>query len=157
MDIIDRGAVIYGRVDIKIPAYYRGNVVGFVASIEELPIMPDNIAKVVLNERTGTIVMGGNVSVDECAVTQGGITIHVESSADATQPLPYSYGTTVVTKNSDVEVTEDSAKTIVLQATANINDIVGALNAVGATPRDIISIIQTMKAAGAIHADVEII
>lgn len=146
-----------GRVDIKIPAYYRGNVVGFVASIEELPIMPDNVAKVVLNERTGTIVMGGNVAVDECAITQGGITIHVEGSTDASQPLPYSYGTTVVTKETDVEATEDKAKTIVLQATANISDIVGALNSVGATPRDIISIIQSMKAAGAIHADVEII
>lgn len=146
-----------GRVDIRIPAYYRGNVVGFVASIEELPILPDNVAKVVLNERTGTIVMGGNVSVDECAITQGGLTIRVESSNDASQALPYSYGTTVVTKNTEVEATEDKAKTIVLQATSNISDIVGALNAVGATPRDIISILQAMKASGAIHAEMEII
>ena len=146
-----------GRIDIKIPAYYRGNVVGFVASIEDLPVMPDSVAKIVLNERTGTIVMGGNVTVDECAITQGGLTIRVESATDVSQPLPYSYGNTMVTKNDETEATEDKAKTIVLQATSNISDIVGALNAVGATPRDIISIIQAMKASGAIHADVEVI
>ncbi len=146
-----------GRIDIRIPSSYRGNVVGFVASIEELPVMPDSVAKVVLNERTGTIIMGGNVSVDECAITQGGLTIRVEAASETSQPSPYSYGTTVVTKDTDVEAKEDNAKTIVLQATANISDIVGALNAVGATPRDTISIIQAMKAAGAIHADVEII
>ena len=75
----------------------------------------------------------------------------------ATQPPPFSYGTTVVTKNDDVEVTEDQAHSIVLPATADVSDIVGALNAVGATPRDIISILQAIKAAGALHAELEII
>jgi len=150
-------AVNPGRIDISIPAYYRGNVVGFVASIEELPVMPDNVAKIVLNERTGTIVMGGDVSVDEIAITQGGLSIRVQKNQNATQPEPFSYGTTIVTKNTDVEVTEDKASTVVLPATANINDIVGALNAVGATPRDIISILQAMKAAGAIHAELQLI
>lgn len=145
-----------GRVDIRIPAYFRRNVVGFVASIENLPVLPDNIAKVVLNERTGTIVMGGNVTVDECAVTQGGFSVQVTTSEDAVV-APFTVGSAVKTTNTDVEVTEERARTIVLPPTTNISDIVGALNTVGATPRDIISIIQAMKSAGAIHAEVEVI
>ncbi|WP_298595416.1 flagellar basal body P-ring protein FlgI, partial [uncultured Mitsuokella sp.] len=116
-----------------------------------------NVAKVVLNERTGTIVMGGDVSVDACAITQGGLTIKVEHDTDVNQPAPFSYGSTIVTRNTDTKAKEDKASTIVLPATANVNDIVGALNAVGATPRDTISILQAMKAAGAIHADLQLI
>ena len=146
-----------GRIDISIPGAYRGNVVSFIASLESLSVMPDNIAKVVLNERTGTIVMGGEVSVDECAITQGGLTIRVERSADVDQPDPFSYGSTIVTRSTQTDAEEDKASTIVLPATANVNDIVGALNAVGATPRDTISILQAMKAAGAIHAELQLI
>lgn len=145
-----------GRVDINIPRRYQKNVVDFIASIEELPIIPDNVARVILNERTGTIVMGGNVTVDECAITQGGININVTSSEDAVQ-APFTLGNAVKVHNGDVEVTEEKARTIVLPPSTSISDIVGALNTVGATPRDIISIIQSMKAAGAIHADVELI
>lgn len=146
-----------GRIDISVPAYYRNNVVGFVSSIEELPVMPDHAAKIVVNERTGTIVMGGDVSVDEVAITQGGLSIKVQKNRNASQPDPFSYGTTIVTRNTDVRVKEDKASTIVLPATANISDIVGALNAVGATPRDTISILQAIKASGALHAELQII
>ena len=146
-----------GRIDLAIPAYYRNNVVGFVAGLEELPVMPDNIAKVVVNERTGTIVMGGDVSVDHIAITQGGLSISVTTDTEVEQPAPLSYGTTVTTKNSEADVQEDTASSIILPATANVSDIVGALNAVGATPRDIISILQTIKASGALHADLEIV
>ena len=146
-----------GRVDIRIPGYYRTNVVDFIASIEELEVLPDNIAKIVVNERTGTIVMGGNVTVDECAITQGGLSIKVTRDNQVNQPNPFSYGTTIVTKNDDTEVDDQLSNSIVMSPTANINDIVGALNAVGATPRDCISILQAMKAAGAIHATLEII
>ena len=146
-----------GRIDISVPAYYRNNVVGFVSSIEELPVMPDNVARIVVNERTGTIVMGGDVSVDEIAITQGGLSITVQKNTNANQPDPFSYGTTIVTKNTNVKVKEDKASSIVLPATANVSDIVGALNAVGATPRDTISILQAMKASGALHADLQII
>ena len=150
-------AVNPGRIDISIPAYYKNNIVGFVAGVEDLPIMPDNIAKVVVNERTGTIVMGGNVSVDECAITQGGLTIHVQKNNTTSQPDPFSYGTTVTARNTKANAKEDKSSSIVLPATTNVSDIVGALNAVGATPRDTISILQAMKAAGALHADLQII
>ena len=146
-----------GRVDIMIPSFYRTRVVDFIASIEEVAVTPDNIAKIVVNERTGTIVMGGNVTVDECAITQGGLSIRVTRNVDVTQPRPFSYGTTIATVNEDNETEEQLSNSIVMSPTANINDIVGALNAVGATPRDCISILQAMKAAGAIHATLEII
>lgn len=146
-----------GRIDISIPAYYKSNVVGFVSGLENLPIMPDSIAKVVVNERTGTIVMGGNVSVDEVAITQGGLSIHVQKNTSVSQPDPLSYGTTVTARNVQVSAKDDKSSTIVLPATTNVSDIVGALNAVGATPRDIISILQAMKSAGALHADLEIV
>lgn len=146
-----------GRIDINIPGHFRSNVVQFVASIEDLPVVPDNIAKVVVNERTGTIVMGGNVSVDECAITQGGLSIRIQRTESAEQPDPFSYGTSMMVRNVDTKTNEDISSSVVLPATTSISDVVGALNAVGATPRDCISILQAMKAAGAIHAVLEII
>lgn len=146
-----------GRIDISIPAYYKNNVVGFVSGLENLPVMPDTVAKVIVNERTGTIVMGGNVSVDEVAITQGGLTLHVQKNTNVSQPDPLSYGTTVTARNVKVSAKDDKSSSIVLPATTNVSDIVGALNAVGATPRDIISILQAIKAAGALHADLQII
>ena len=101
--------------------------------------------------------MGGNVSVDTVAVAQGGINVRIEKSTEVYEPSPFSLGTTVVTKNEDVEVEEAAANSIILPATANVGDIVGALNAVGATPRDIIAILQAIKASGALHAELEII
>ena len=146
-----------GRVDINIPGYYRANIVQFVASIEELPVVPDTIAKVVVNERTGTIVMGGNVSVDECAITQGGLSIRIQREDEASQAAPYSYGTSMVVRNVETNAREETSSSVVIPATTSVSDVIGALNAVGATPRDCISILQAMKAAGAIHAVLEII
>lgn len=152
-------AVNPGRVDVNIPRNYRTNVVGFISNIERLSVTPDNIAKVVFSERTGTIVMGGDVTVDECAITQGGLSIRVARDFNVSQPNPLSLGsgrTTVVPQDA-TEVEEMPSNSIVLPPTTNVNDLVGALNAVGATPRDCISILQALKAAGAIHADLEII
>lgn len=146
-----------GRIDIKLPTYFRGNVVGFVAGIEDLMVLPDNVAKVVVNERTGTVVMGGDISVDHIAIAQGGLSISVQTDEEASQPTPFSVGSTVVTRAEEVDAEEEPANTIVLPATTNVGDIVGALNSVGATPRDIISILQAIKAAGALHAELEII
>lgn len=150
-------AVNPGRVDVTVPAYYHNNVVGFIANLENLSVVPDSAAKVVVNERTGTIVMGGNVTVDEVAIAQGGLSISIDKNTDVYQPAPYSLGSTIVTKNKDTKVKEEKANTVVLGATASVNDVVGALNAVGATPRDIIAILQAMKASGALHAELQVI
>ena len=147
-----------GTVVIAVPAEYQGDgLVGFVASLEELSIVPDNAAKIVINERTGTIVMGANVAIDSVAVTQGGLTIKISKSTDVSQPPPLSRGTTTTTTNTNVSVEEDKGNTILLPSTANVGDVVNALNAVGATPRDVISILQAIKAAGALHADLQLI
>lgn len=146
-----------GRVEVSVPSYYRNNVVGFIAGLEELPIMPDTPARVVVNERTGTIVMGGNISVDEVAITQGGISLNITRNANVNQPPPFSAGSTVVTPSTSVNVKPQKASSIVLPATSNVNDVVGALNSVGATSQDIISILQALKASGALHAELDII
>lgn len=144
-------------VMVYVPLEYAGNLVSFVSALEELPVTPDNAAKVVVNERTGTVVMGGNVTIDTVAVAQGGLTVKVASSTEASQPQPFSGGSTVVTQNKTVEAKEQPAPIIVLPATANVSDLVSALNAVGALPRDIISILQAIKAAGALHAELQLI
>ncbi len=146
-----------GTVVVSIPAEYSKNVVGFIAAVEELPVTPDSAAKVVINEKTGTIVMGSNVTIDEVAVAQGGLSIRISSSPEVSQPGAFSSGRTVVTDKSTVDVTEQKANLILLPASASVGDVVNALNAVGATPRDIMAILQAMKAAGALHADLQII
>ncbi len=150
-------AVNPGEVDVTIPPYYQNNVVGFISNIENLSVIPDAVAKVVVNERTGTIVMGGNITVNKVAIAQGGLSINIERKTDVYQPAPYSLGSTIVTKNKSTQVKAQKASTVVLDSTADVNDVVGALNAVGATPRDIISILQAMKDAGALHAQLEVI
>lgn len=146
-----------GRVDVQVPGYYQSNIVSFIASLEDIYITPDTPAKIVVNERTGTIVMGGNVAVDEVAITQGGLSIAISKDYNVNQPGPFSMGRTVVSSSDQVNAEEQKANSVILPATANISDVIGALNSIGATARDIISILQAMKAAGALHADLEII
>jgi flagellar P-ring protein precursor FlgI len=146
-----------GTVSISVPPMYARDMVGFVASIEELRIKPDEVARVIINERTGTIVMGSNVSIDEVAVAQGGLTIKITKTRDVSQPNAFSQGRTTTTPKQTVNAQETNANLLVLPSTASVGDVVAALNSVGATPRDIITILQAMKAAGALHAEMELI
>ncbi|WP_094603927.1 Flagellar P-ring protein [Sporomusa silvacetica DSM 10669] len=145
-----------GTVTVEIPSYYSNNLVAFIAAIEELPITPDNAAKVVINERNGTVVIGGNVTIDQVAVAQGGLTVKIGQTKNVSQPPSFSDGNTVVTTDTTVEVKEQPAGLVELPASSSVGDVVAALNAVGATPRDIISILQAIKAAGALHAELQI-
>lgn len=146
-----------GTIVVAVPSQYMDNLVGFIAALEELYITPDQIAKIIINERTGTIVMGARVAIDEVAVAQGGLSVRITKTQDVSQPGPFSGGVTAPVNNTTVDVKEDKANVMVLPATANVGDVVNGLNAIGATPRDIISILQAMKAAGALHADLQII
>lgn len=146
-----------GTVTISVPASFSRDLVGFVSTIEELRIQPDDTARVVINERTGTIVMGSNVAIDEVAVAQGGLTIKITKTRDISQPQPFSRGQTAPVDNQRVNAKEGTGNLLVLPATASVGDVVAALNSVGATPRDIITILQAMKAAGALHAEMEVI
>lgn len=146
-----------GSVAVRVPYEYAGNLVSFVAAVEELSVTPDNAAKVVINERTGTVVMGGNVTIDTVAIAQGGLTVRISQSTEVSQPPPLSGGSTVVTQNKAVDVKEQAAPIVVLPAAASVSELVSALNAVGATPREVISILQAIKAAGALHAELQLI
>ncbi|KYZ76353.1 flagellar biosynthesis protein FlgA [Anaerosporomusa subterranea] len=142
-----------GSVVIDIPTGQSESLVAFIAAIEELPIQPDAAAKIIINERTGTVVMGSDVAISEVAVAQGGLTVKIVSEKQVSQPAPFSDGQTAVVNQTSIEVKEEPANLIVLPATAHVGDVVKALNAVGASPREIISILQAMKAAGALHAE----
>jgi len=146
-----------GTVTVTVPAMYTNDLVGFVSAIEDLRIQTDSTARVVINERTGTVVMGSNVAIDEVAVAQGGLTIKITKTRTISQPQPFSNGQTATAANQNVKAQESSGNLLVLPATASVGDVVAAMNSVGATPRDIITIIQAMKAAGALHAEVEVI
>ena len=149
-------AVDAGTVSVRVPSSSY-DLVGFIANLEEMSIEPDATAKIILNERTGTVVMGGNVGISEVAVSQGGLTVTVTKDVNVIQPNPFGQGQTVVTGTTNVDVKEDQANLIVLPESAKVGDVVTALNSAGATPRDIMAILQAMQAAGALHATIEMI
>jgi flagellar P-ring protein precursor FlgI len=145
-----------GTVEVRIPEAYRDDPVAFVSLIENLRVVPDSVAKVVINERTGIVVFGEDVKISSVAVASGGLKVEVRAQTNVSQPLPLSDGQTVAYQNSDIFAEEETAGTFVLESTTSVGDLVEALNAIGATPRDIISILQAMKEAGALHGVLEI-
>lgn len=144
------------NVTVYIPAEWRPNVVGFISKLEGLRLEVDNVAKVVINERTGTIVMGRNVRLSSVAISQGGVTVQINSESEVSQPNPLSSGNTTVTPKTTVKVDEKKANSIILSDGATIDEVVRGLRAVGVTTSNIISILQAIKAAGALNADLEI-
>lgn len=147
-----------GSVQLAIPDDYQGKTVEFVAALERLEVNPDVMARVVLNERTGTIVIGENVRISTVAVSHGNLTLYVKETPKVSQPAPFSNtGDTKVVPRTSIKVTEDRGSLAILQQGANIGDVVRALNALGVTPRDLIGIMQAIKAAGALNAELTVI
>ncbi len=142
---------------VHVPRRYRGNVVGLLAAIENCDIKPAQRAEVVLDERTGTVVIGADVRVAPVAIAHGNLSIKISSNPQVSQPAPFGQGQTVVTPNTQVKVKEQKARLISIPAQNTIGDLVSALNAVGVTPRDLISILQSIKAAGALEAELKVI
>jgi flagellar P-ring protein precursor FlgI len=133
------------------------DMVSFMPEIEELEIEPDTPAKVMIDETSGTIVIGENVRLSTVAIDHGNLTISVQETPQVSQPLPFSQGTTTVTPQSRVKVDEEKGKRLmVLNEGATLSSLVAGLNALGLTPRDIISILQVLKADGALQADLEV-
>lgn len=145
-----------GTVTVNVPGGGE-NAVNLISNIEDIIISPDQAAKVVINERTGTIVMGGNVSISEVAVSQGGLTVTISKDTEVYMPQPFTIAPPVITNKTNVDVKEQKANLIALPESSKVSDVVTALNAVGATPRDIMTILEAMKAAGALHAELELI
>jgi flagellar P-ring protein precursor FlgI len=131
--------------------------VEFLTAIEHLRVEPDTRAKVVINERTGTIVAGGRVSIAPIALAHGNITVEVKSYPVISQPAPFSEGETVETQDSYIHVTDEQARVVYFEERSTISDIASALNAIGAAPRDIIAIFQAIKQAGALRAELIIL
>jgi flagellar P-ring protein FlgI len=147
-------------VVVNVPPAYRndGKVVEFLATVESLEITPDVVAKVVVNERTGTIVVGGNVSILPVAISHGGLNIEVQATPIISQPMPWSAGgQTVVSQMASVATGEDSTSVVAIDGVATVQDVARALNTLHVTPRDIISIFQALKEAGALKAELVII
>jgi flagellar P-ring protein FlgI len=145
-----------GSIEVRIPPKYADNMVGFVTYIENLGVTPDVVSKVVVNERTGTVVIGENVRISKVAIAHGNLSIQIKESADVSQPLPFSQGQTVATPNTNLAVKEEKAPIFLMESGASIGEIVRALNALGVTPRDLISIFQALQSAGALQAKLEI-
>jgi flagellar P-ring protein FlgI len=147
-----------GTLQLTVPESYQGFLPRFLAKLESLHVEPDAVARIVVNEKTGTVVIGEKVRISTVAVAHGNLSISIKESLNVSQPLPFSRGgETVVTPESDVEVEEPKEKLMIVEAGANIGELVRALNAIGVTPRDLISIFQSIKAAGALQAELEII
>jgi len=140
----------------RLPESFRDRPTEFLAAIGDLTVPVDAPARVVINERTGTIVVGGPVTISPVAVAHGGLTVEVRTVAAVSQPPPFSPGETVVAPESTVTVTEEGGVLVPLRA-ATVDDLVRALNALRATPRDLTVILQAIKQAGALHAALEII
>src|SRR5256884_344863 len=133
-----------------------GNVVAFLTEIEQLQVDPDLAAKIIIDERSGIIVMGRDVRVATVAVAQGNLTVTISESPQVSQPNPLSRGRTVVTPRTGVSVTEDGKKFALVKDGVSLQQLVDGLNGLGIGPRDLISILQAIKAAGAIQADIEV-
>jgi flagellar P-ring protein FlgI len=146
-------------VHIAVPAENRapGKLVAFISQVELLEVTADVMARVVINERTGTIVIGGNVSILPVAISHGGLNIEVQSSPYVSQPNPFSQGQTVTTQITSVAASADSSSVIAVAGSATVQDVAKALNSLKVAARDIIAIFQALKEAGALKAELTII
>ena len=165
-----------GTLNFKIPEPYQGRVVELLAMVGKLEVVPGSVAKVIVNERTGTVVIGENVRISKVAVAHGNLSIQIKETEEVSQPAPFSAarnssppletgngvvvapgGSTVVSPSSEVSVAEEKNRLLLVPDGKTIGQLVRALNAIGVTPRDLITILQAMKAAGALQGELEII
>lgn len=143
---------------INVPDSRRGDVVGLVTEIEQLRITPDQVARVVVDEKSGVIVMGENVRISTVAIAQGNLTIRITETPQVSQPGPFSQGQTAVVPRTDIQVDEQSNNRLaVMNSGVTLQELVQSLNALGVGPRDMIAILQSIKAAGALQAEIEVI
>lgn len=144
-------------VEVALPESYRGRVVELVARLENLNVPLVTKARVVVNEKTGTVIMGSDVKIGAVSIVQGGLTITVSDTPQVSQPLPLSQGKTVVANKKDVTAVEEKPKTLAVEAGASVGRLAEMLQAMGVTPRDLVAILQAIKDAGALQAELRIL
>lgn len=150
-ELVDRATV-----SITVPPKFKGNIVALLTEIEPIVIEPDQPAKVVIDERSGIIVMGRDVRVSTVAVAQGNLTVTITEQPQVSQPNPFSRGQTKVVPRTNIQVQEDGRKFGLVSEGVSLKELVDGLNALGVGPRDLISILQAIKASGAIQAEIEV-
>jgi flagellar P-ring protein precursor FlgI len=165
-----------GTLTFRVPEEFENKVVNLIAQIGEIEVEPDSIAKVIVNEKTGTVVVGENVRIQKVAVAHGNLSIQIKEQSNVSQPQAFAPsgggiapqqmnggtvvapgGSTVVTPESQVSVAEENNRLLLIPKGRTIGELVNALNAIGVTPRDLITILQAIKAAGALQGDLEVI
>jgi flagellar P-ring protein precursor FlgI len=145
-------------VHIQVPATYHGGVVGLLTDVQQLKVDPDEPARVVIDEQSGVIVMGADVRISTIAIAQGNLTIKVTETPQASQPGPFSNGTTQILPRTQIDIDDGKGnKMAVLNEGVSLQKLVDGLNALGVGPRDIISILQAIKAEGALQAEIQVI
>ncbi|CAO3443223.1 Flagellar P-ring protein FlgI [Azospirillum argentinense] len=143
---------------LSVPEARRGDIVGLITEIEQLRVTPDQVARVVVDEKSGVIVMGENVRISTVAIAQGNLTIRVTETPQVSQPGPFSQGQTAVVPRTDIQVDDQSNNRLaVMNSGVTLQELVQSLNALGVGPRDMIAILQSIKAAGALQAEIEVI
>jgi flagellar P-ring protein precursor FlgI len=145
-----------GVVAVAVPPEFASRTTEFMAELESVMVEADTPARVVINERTGTIVLGKDVRVSPVAILHGNLTVEVQTVQMVSQPNPLSQGTTEVVPQTTVTSKEEKARSVILKQGATVEELVRALSAIGSTPRDIIAILQTLRTAGALEAEVEV-
>ncbi len=144
------------NIEVLLPKRFHNDRVDFIARLESIKITPDKVAKIVINERTGTIIMGREVRIAAVAISQGGVTVRVGTEFDVVQPESFSKkGKTVVVPNQTVDVEQKKPESVILPEGATVEEVVRGLRALGVSARDTISILQAIKSAGALNADLE--
>jgi flagellar P-ring protein precursor FlgI len=146
-----------GVVLVDVPAAYSSRPVEFVAELENLTVEPDHLQKIAINERTGTIVIGKDVKITPVAIMHGALSVEIRTAFNVSQPEPLAAGKTAVTLDTNVAAKESKAQNVVLEKGATVEELVRALQAIGSTPRDIIAILQNMRAVGALQAEIEVL
>ena len=145
-------------VVLRRPSNYDGSIVDLITDIEQLPVQPDQPARIVISERTGVIVMGSQVKISDVAIAQGNLTVSVTETPQVSQANPFAEaGETVTVPRTDVEVNQGSGKLATIESGVTLQDLVTGLNRLGIQPRDVITILQAIKAAGALQAEIEVI
>jgi flagellar P-ring protein FlgI len=146
-----------GAVAVTIPAEFAARSTEFIAELESLTVDADRPARIVINERTGTIVLGRDVRISPAAILHGNLTVEIQTTFAVSQPNPLAQGTTEVIPQTNVSTKEEKARSVMLKQGATVEELVRALAAIGSTPRDVIAILQNLRAAGALEAEIEVI
>lgn len=144
-------------IQIDVPEGYRNRVVDFISMVESVDVQPDNRARVIVNERTGTVVMGNDVRISAVAIAHGNLNVKIMEQPLVSQPMPLSQGVTTSTPHTGVSVEEGGRQLVMLPSGTTIGALVSALNAIGVSPRDLVIILECIKRTGALYADLEVI